>query len=156
MTTTETQVTAQTGLVLFSYDGSELAEYAIGYAGTQLATPRDAVVVCVWQPAEVGFQPIGGQHFDAGQAGAVREAAEQTAAHGAKLAQQAGFNARSLAIEASPTWKGIAAAAEHEGASLIVVGAHRHSGIVERLLGHVTSDLVAHALPSVLVAHQPG
>jgi nucleotide-binding universal stress UspA family protein len=143
------------GPVLFSYDGSELAGFAITYAATQLATPRDAVVVCVWQPAEVGFTPVGGQHFDAGQAVAVRQAAEETAAHGAELARQAGFQARSIAVEASPTWKGIVAAAEQEGASLIVVGAHRHSGLVERLLGHVTSDVVAHAMPSVLVAHEP-
>ena len=48
-----------TGPVVFAYDGSELAGYAIAHAATQLMTPRDALVVCVWQPADVGFTPVG-------------------------------------------------------------------------------------------------
>jgi nucleotide-binding universal stress UspA family protein len=140
--------------VLFGYDGSDLAGFAIKNAATQLVTPRDALVLCVWQPADVGFTPVGGQHFDADQATQVRAAAEQTAAHGAELAQQAGFSARGLAIEASPIWKGIITAAEDEGANLIVLGAHRH-GAIGRLLGHVTPAVLAHFSSSVLVVHQP-
>src|ERR1700760_1286932 len=94
------------GPVLFAYDGSELAEFAIAQAATQLAVPRDAVVVCVWQPADVGFTPTPKRAFDADKAQEVRQAAEQTAAHGAVLASQAGFRARSVAIENAPTWKG--------------------------------------------------
>ena len=143
-----------TGPVLFAYDGSELAGYAITHAAAQLATPRDALVVCVWQPADVGFTPVGGQNFDADQATAVRKAAEETAAQGAALAQEAGFRARVLAVEESPTWKGIVKTAEQEDASLIVLGAHRHGGLVSHLLGHVTTAVVAHAPCSVLVVHQ--
>jgi nucleotide-binding universal stress UspA family protein len=139
--------------VVFGYDGSELAAFAIKHAATQLATPRDALVVCVWQPADVGFTPVGGQHFDADQATEVRHAAEETAAHGAELAAKAGFSARGLAVEASPIWQGIITAAEDEGASLIVLGAHRH-GLVGRLLGHVTPAVLAHFSSSVLVVHQ--
>jgi nucleotide-binding universal stress UspA family protein len=142
------------GPVLFGYDGSELAAFAITHAATQLATPRDALVLCVWQPADVGFQPVGGQHFDADQATQVRAAAEETATYGAKLAHQAGFSARALAVEASPIWKGIIASADEEGASLIVLGAHRH-GAIGRLLGHVTPAVLAHFSSSVLVVHQP-
>ena len=140
--------------MVFAYDGSELAGFAIGHAAAQLATPRDALVVCVWQPADVGFTPVGGQHFDADQATQVREAAEETAAHGAALAQKAGFQARIMAVEAAPTWKGIVTTAEQERASLIVLGAHRHVGLVGHLLGHVSSAVVAHAACSVLVVHQ--
>jgi nucleotide-binding universal stress UspA family protein len=140
--------------VVFGYDGSELAAFAIKHAATQLATPRDALVVCVWQPADVGFTPVGGQHFDADKAPDVRAAAEETAAHGAKLAEEAGFSARGMAIKASPIWQGIITAAEDEGASLIVLGAHRH-GPVGRLLGHVTPAVLAHFSSSVLVVHQP-
>lgn len=140
--------------VLFGYDGSELAGFAIAYAATQLATARGALVVCVWQPADVGFQPVGGQRFDADQATQVRAAAEETAAHGAKLAEQAGFSARGLAVEAAPIWKGIVTSAEAEGAGLIVLGAHRH-GAIGRLLGHVTPAVLAHFSSSVLVVHQP-
>ncbi len=83
------------GPVLFAYDGSELAGLAIEQAASQLATGREALVLCVWQPADVGFVPVGDRHFDADQATEVEEAAEETAAHGASLADEAGFRAQS-------------------------------------------------------------
>jgi nucleotide-binding universal stress UspA family protein len=146
---------ASDGPIVFGYDGSELAGYAITHAATQLAAPRDALVVCVWQPADVGFQPVGGQHFDADRATDVRAAATETAAFGAKLAERAGFSARGLAVEAAPIWKGIVTTAEENAATLIVLGAHRHTA-VGRLLGHVTPAVLAHFSSSVLVVHQPG
>ena len=36
-------------------------------AATQLAPGRDALVVCVWQPVDVGFTPTDTEHFDADQ-----------------------------------------------------------------------------------------
>jgi nucleotide-binding universal stress UspA family protein len=140
--------------VLFAYDGSELAEFAIQEAGSQLASGRDAVVVCVWQPADVGFLPVGGREFDAAQASEVRKAAEETAAHGASLAERAGFRAQSVAVEAAPTWKGITKAAEDHRASLIVLGSHRRAGLAGYLLGSVASAVVARSAISVLVVHR--
>jgi len=98
--------------VLFAYDGSELAQLGIEQAGELLAPGRTALVLCVWQPADVGFVPVEDRHFDAQDATAVKEAAEQTAAHGASLAEKAGFRSQSLAVEAAPTWKGIVKTAE--------------------------------------------
>src|SRR5262249_34413005 len=66
------------GPVLFAYDGSDLASYAIEQAAAQLVPGRAALVVCVWQPADVGFVPVGGRHFDALNASEVCDAAEQT------------------------------------------------------------------------------
>jgi nucleotide-binding universal stress UspA family protein len=143
-----------TSLVLFAYDGSELAGFAIAHAATQLAPQRDALVVCVWQPADVGFVPVNPGHFDADKAAAVRHAAEETAAHGASLAEAAGFRAESLAIEAAPTWKGLVETAEARGASLIVLGSHRRAGVVGHLLGSVASAVVSHSPSSVLVVHR--
>jgi len=140
--------------VLFAYDGSELAACAIAQAALQLAPGRDALVVCVWQPVDVGFTPTGTRHFDADKATEVRRAAEQTAAHGAALAEQAGFLARSVAIEAAPTWKGIVEAAEENNASLIVLGPHRRSGLLGRLHGSVAAAVVAHSPTPVLVVPQ--
>jgi nucleotide-binding universal stress UspA family protein len=140
--------------VLFAYDGSELAKLAIEDAGRQLNPGREALVVCVWQPADVGFVPTGGQHFDAAAAGDVRKAAEETAAHGASLAEQAGFQSQSVAIEAAPTWKGIIEVAEARGASLIVLGSHHRRGLMGHLLGSVASAVVAHSAVSVLIVHQ--
>ena len=145
---------ASAGLVLFAYDGSELAQFAIEQAGRELAPGRDALVLCVWQPADVGFVPVGEQHFDAQNASEVQAAAEQTAAKGAALAEQAGFRAESLAVRAAPTWKGIAEVAEERQASLVVLGSHRRTGILGHLVGSVTSALMSHSAVSILVVHQ--
>jgi nucleotide-binding universal stress UspA family protein len=142
------------GPVLFAYDGSDLARFAIEHAGAQLAPGRHGLVLCVWQPADVGFVPVGGQHFDALDAAAVHDAAERTAAQGAALAERAGFRAESVTVEAAPTWKGIVRVAEAREASLIVLGSHRRTGIVGHLLGSVTGAVVTHSTASVLVVHQ--
>ena len=142
------------GPVLFAYDGSELAELAIEQASQQLAPGRDALVLCVWQPADVGFIPVDDRHFDAQDASEVQEAARQTAARGAALAEQAGFRPESMAVQAAPTWKGIVKTAEERKASLIVLGSHRRSGLVGRLLGSVAAAVVTHSTSSVLVVHQ--
>jgi nucleotide-binding universal stress UspA family protein len=110
-------------------------------------------VVCVWQPADVGFVPIGGRHFDAADATEVRKAAEETAAHGASLAEKAGFRPQHIAIEGAPTWRGILDVAEAHDASLIVLGSHRRSGLAGHLLGSVAAAVSAHSSASVLVVH---
>jgi nucleotide-binding universal stress UspA family protein len=142
---------ASPGPVLFAYDGSTRAASAIEQAATELPTDRDALVVCVWQPVDVGFTPVEATHFDADQATEVRHAAAQTAAHGASLATRAGFRARSLAVESAPIWKGIVETAHEHNASLIVVGPHRRSGLLGHLEGSVAGAVVAHAKTPVLV-----
>jgi nucleotide-binding universal stress UspA family protein len=145
---------AGAGPVLFAYDGSELAELAIEQAGQQLALGREALVLCVWQPADVGFIPVDERHFDAQNASEVQKAAQQTAAYGASLAEKAGFRSKSIAVEAAPTWKGIVKTAEERDASLIVLGSHRRSGLAGRLLGSVAAAVVTHSRSSVLVVHR--
>jgi nucleotide-binding universal stress UspA family protein len=142
-----------TGLVVFAYDGSELAKLAIERAGHQLAPGRDALVVCVWQPGDVGFLPIGERHLNAAEATEVRKAAEETAAHGASLAEKAGFRPQSIAIEAAPTWRGIVDIANEHKASLIVIGSHRRRGLVGHLLGSVAAAVAVHSASSVLIVH---
>jgi nucleotide-binding universal stress UspA family protein len=154
MASTQAGAPAPTGPVLFAYDGSELAALAIEQAGRQLATGRDALVLCVWQPADVGFVPTNKRHFDADEATEVHRAAEETAAQGASLAEKAGFRSLSTAVEAAPTWKGIVETAEQREASLIVIGSHRHSGLVGHLLGNVAAAVVAHSALPVLIVHQ--
>ena len=144
------------GPVLFAYDGSELAAKAIEEAGRQLGPGRDAVVLCVWQPADVGFKPVDGHDLNAAQATEVHTAAEAVAAQGAKLAEQAGFRAQGLAVEESPTWKGICKVSRERGVGLIVLGAHRRTGIMGHLLGSVTAAVVTHSALPVLVIHPEG
>lgn len=140
--------------MLFAYDGSELAQLAIERAGRELAPGREAIVVCVWQPADVGFVPVNEQHFNAQNATEVQAAAQETAAHGASLADKAGFRSESVTVNAAPTWKGIIQVAQDRQASLIVLGSHRRSGIIGHLLGSVTAAVLAHSAASVLIVHQ--
>lgn len=150
----EAGATAPAYPILFAYDGSALAGLAIERASREIATGRDALVVCVWQPADVGFQPITKRHFDADAAHEVQRAAEETAEHGASLAVTAGFRAQSLAVRAAPTWRGIVTTAKERGASLIVLGSHRHSGLVGHLHGNLAAAVIAHSTASVLIVHQ--
>lgn len=142
------------GPVVFAYDGSELAKLAIDEAGLQLTAGRDALVITVWHPFDVGFVPAGGVRFDAAQVSEVRDAAEQTAAEGARLAQQAGFNARGAEAEAAPTWKGIVKTADEHDASLIVLGSHGRTGLASVLIGSVAEAVAAHSRRSVLIIHR--
>jgi nucleotide-binding universal stress UspA family protein len=151
--TTDTPTPAS-GPVIFAYDGSELAKLAIDEAARQLRTGRDALVVTVWQPFEVGFVTVGGLQLDAEQIAEVRKAAELTAAEGASLAEQAGFRARSEAIEGAPTWKGIVNVAEDHDCSLIVLGSHGRSGLAGVLIGSVAEAVAAHSPRSVLITHR--
>jgi len=141
--------------VLFAYDGSELAKLAIAEAGRQLAPGRDALVLTVWQPFDVGFVPAVALQVNAAEIADVREAAQQTAADGATLAQAAGFEARGLEAELAPTWKGIVHAAEEHDASLIVLGSHGRTGLAGVLLGSVAEAVAAHSRRSVLIVHRP-
>jgi nucleotide-binding universal stress UspA family protein len=141
------------GPVVFAYDGSELAKLAIDEAGRQLAPGRDALVLTVWQPFDVGFVPTVALRLDAAEIADVGEAAERTAADGASLAKAAGFEARGLEAEAAPTWKGIVQAADEHDASLIVLGSHGRTGLAGVLLGSVAEAVAAHSQRSVLIVH---
>ncbi len=145
---------ASVGPVIFAYDGSELAKLAIDEAARQLGIGRDALVVTVWQPFEVGFVPSDGVQLDAGRTDEVRKAAEQVAADGAALAERAGFSARGAAIESAPAWKAIVAAAEEHDGGLIVLGSHGRSGLGSVLIGSVAQAVAAHSSRPVLIVHR--
>ncbi|BBY29528.1 universal stress protein [Mycolicibacterium sediminis] len=147
-------VHAGAGPVLLAYDGSDLAAHAIAEAAGRV--PQSvAIVVCVWQPVDLGFTPVDDQHVDADRASDVRRAAERTAAHGAALARDAGFEASSVAVEATPTWRGIVAAADEHDARLIVLGPHRRAGLLGHLEGSVASAVAAHTDVPVLLVPEP-
>jgi nucleotide-binding universal stress UspA family protein len=145
----------EVGPAIFAYDGSELAAYAIEQAGAQLAAGREALVVCVWQPADVGFIPVEGKKLHAAAANEVEQAAKETAAHGAELAEAAGFAARPLTVEAAPTWKGLVRVAGEHKCGLIVIGSHQRGGLLGHLAGSVAAATISHFESSVLVIHKP-
>jgi nucleotide-binding universal stress UspA family protein len=143
------------GPAIFAYDGSDLAAFAIEQAGLQLATGREALVVCVWQPADVGFVPVKGRKLHAAAANEVEQAAQETANQGAELAEKAGFKAGPQTVEAAPTWKGLVKVAEEHKCGLIVIGSHQRHGLVGYLTGSVAAATISHFESSVLVIHQP-
>jgi nucleotide-binding universal stress UspA family protein len=142
------------GIVLFAYDGSDLARLAIEDAGQQLAPGRDAVVLTVWRPYAVGFRPAREVDFDAAAPNEVRTVAKETAAYGASLAEAAGFPTTSMEIEAAPTWKGICQVADERDAGLIVLGSHGKRGMAGVFLGSVAGAVAAHSPRTVLIAHK--
>jgi nucleotide-binding universal stress UspA family protein len=153
--TTASSATEGIGPVLFAYDGSELATLAVAVGGRQLAAGREVLVLTVWQPVDVGFEPVGKGHLDALRATEVKKAAEETAAFGASLAEKAGFRAQSLVAEVSPTWKGLVETAEQHNVSLIVIGSHRRTGLRGHLGGSVAAAVISHSSASVLLVHPP-
>ncbi len=144
------------GPIVFAYDGTALAASAIAQAGGLLEKTRDALVVCVWHPVDVGFTPSDPRHLDADRADDVGRAAEATAQQGAMLAEKAGFRAKALAIEASPAWKGILDTADEHHAAVIVLGSavSRHR-LVGHLFGSVASAVGSHSSIPVLILPHP-
>jgi nucleotide-binding universal stress UspA family protein/MFS family permease len=141
------------GPVLFGYDGSRLAVAAIAEAGRQLPAGRDALVLTVWRTFNVGFIPEPGADFDAACADEVGQAAEQTAAHGAALADAAGFRAHALAVQGTPADKAVIDTADDHDASLIVLGSHRRAGLGGRVAGSVAVDVASRSQRPVMIVH---
>jgi nucleotide-binding universal stress UspA family protein len=144
----------QTDLVLIAYDGSDLAKDAVAEAGRQLGPGREAVVLTVWQPSDVGFVTPRALSLDAREAQDVKAAAEQVATDGASLADAAGFRARSMATEAAPSWNGIVKVADAQDASLIVLGHHSRTGLTSVLIGSVAAAVANHSQRTVLIIHR--
>jgi nucleotide-binding universal stress UspA family protein len=142
-----------TSPVLFAYDGSDLAKLAIAEAGRQLRPGREAIVLTVWQTFDVQFLPPRDLTFDAAQAGEVEQAAQETAAAGAALAEAAGFRVTSATARASPSWKGIIEASDQHSAGLIALGSHGRSGFGSALIGSVAEAVAGHSKRSVLIVH---
>jgi nucleotide-binding universal stress UspA family protein len=141
------------GPVVVGFDGSEQAWLAIEEAGQLLRPDAKLLIVCVWQPFDVGFVPVDGESLNADQVPAVRAAARRTAERGAELARSLGFDAEPVEREASPIWKGIAEVAEEQDASLIVLCAHCHGRLGGVLSGSIAASITAHSERTVLLAH---
>jgi nucleotide-binding universal stress UspA family protein len=148
------RASSETGPVVFAYDGSELADLAIDKAGRLLGDKSDALVVCVWQPFDVGFVPPKGAPFNAEETPDVKQAAELTAAAGVARAEAAGFRARGLELEASPIWKGIVQVADANDAAVIVLGSNSRRGLAGAMAGSVARAVASHSLRTVLITHR--
>jgi nucleotide-binding universal stress UspA family protein len=147
--------------LLICYDGSEHAKHAIRSAAGLLAV-KDALVVTVWQPtsdvgafAWYGAGPNMADFPELDRAGA--EAGGRVAEEGAQVAREAGLQAESIAIEATPpVWKTILDTADLHNAAAIVMGSRGLTGLRSMLLGSVSNAVVHHTDRPTLVIHHPG
>jgi nucleotide-binding universal stress UspA family protein len=144
-----------TGPVIFAYDGSDTAAFAIETASSQLGTDRDAIVACVWRPVDVCFKPVPGRRFRSCVAKEVERAAHETAAVGVDLARRHGFRACARTIEAAPTFRGLITLADEWHCPLIVLGSSHRTGVLGPRTGSVAGATVKHFPRSVLVIRKP-
>jgi nucleotide-binding universal stress UspA family protein len=145
--------------ILFAYDGSHSADIAIAAAGNLLDHDRvDAVVLTVWEPLVVEAlraTRFGGAALVPTDVTEVDKDAEKQARrladHGARLAGEAGFEARALSVADE---RRIAATilerADELDAALIVTGARGLTGIAA-FVGSVSNHVLQHATRPVLV-----
>lgn len=145
--------------ILFAYDGSESADAAIAEARDLLGRgDADAVVLSVWEPLVVealramrfgGRLPV---MTDVADVDAQSEdEARQLAEHGARLAGEAGFEARPLWVaDTRAIADTIVEGSDELDVDLIVLGARGLTGI-RAYLGSVSNHVLQHAHRPVLV-----
>jgi len=138
--------------MLICYDGSVGSVHSLAAAAT-LFGGRKAVVVHVGPfvtTAEgyLGMSPgVNVTEFESLNL----EAANERAAAGAALAQEAGLDAQARGELADETWQGIADVADEIDAAVIVIGSRGLHGFKESLEGSVSHQLATHAGRPVLV-----
>ncbi|HEU0023489.1 MAG TPA: universal stress protein [Thermoleophilaceae bacterium] len=144
--------------ILIGYDGYDDAAAAIRLAGP-LLPGRRAIVACVWNSFAAtllhsnvegltGAMKEAAEEFDAGE----RERASELAEDGARLAREAGFEARPAAVLGKPkAWPSLLDLADEHGAAAIVVGSEGLGTVKSALIGSVSAGLLHHSRRPILV-----
>jgi nucleotide-binding universal stress UspA family protein len=148
------------GPTLIGYDGSDGAQAAVD-AATRLLPRRRAIVAHAWSsPLERSYAGQSLALVPLREVGELRKDVEEMiAGHSAEIAEEgaararaAGLDAAAKAVEArSGTWRALAASAQSEGASLIVVGHRGRGAVASTILGSVSAGLAHNADLPVLV-----
>lgn len=125
-------------MILICYDGSDDARAAIEYAG-RLLQGQPATVLVVWRPFAASPPPpaplVGFAHMEEIDDASLKRA-ERNAAEGAKLAREAGLEARPrICSQETTTADAILSEAEVEDAQAIVMGSRGLTGLKSLLSG---------------------
>lgn len=155
----------RSGPVIFGFDGSDLAEYAVRAAGS-LFTDKRALIVSVWEAGrafQVASSPdrafeAPAAPLDEHEAFEVDQArydeANQLAQRGADLAREVGFDAEAVAVaDAKTVADTLIRFAEKFDGQAIVIGAHGGGAIRSLVLGGTTRHVTERAPCPVLVVH---
>jgi len=152
------------GPALIAYEASESSRAAIRAAARVLSV-RDAVVETAWIPYSqvAAGGTIGAPVATMSRAAADLDAevaahAEQVAREGARVALEAGLDARAEAIRVGgPVWSTLRDAADSHGSPVIAVGSRGRGALGSAVLGSTSSALVHNArLPILVVPPEPG
>jgi nucleotide-binding universal stress UspA family protein len=146
------------GPAVVGYDGSEGSRAAVGAAG-RLLSLREAAIATVWTgyggvaaagtvaaPMAVTSRAV--EELDRG----VATRAQETAEEGARIATEAGLEARAEAIRAAgPVWAALRDSSEAHESSAIAVGSRGHGPVARTVLGSTSAALVHHTAIPILV-----
>jgi nucleotide-binding universal stress UspA family protein len=146
---------AQSQTVVVAYDGSEQARHAIG-AAARLLGPRRVDVVHVWEPvaSAAAHSAIYAESGNGVVDDLAREerTAQDTADEGARIARDAGFDARPIAVETlGSLGAGLTDYVAKEAPALVVVGSRGLSGVRSAVLGSVSHHVAQHVAIPVLI-----
>ena len=154
---------AASGVVLLCYDGSGDAAGAIAKAG-ELLSPRDAVVLTVWEPVRlwepwdpatiisIPLAKLAAHELDLDEV--LAGIAADKATEGVARARAAGFEATSR-LAKGKVWQAVCELADELDAEPIVLGSRGLGRAGAALLGSVSAAVIAHTQRPVLVGHQP-
>ncbi len=151
-------------MILLCYDGSADAQAAIDRAGLLMAG-GEATVLVIWETIletmtrhgslGMGMGMIGSYGGD-GADGAIKQAALDTAADGAKRATAAGLVAQPRVVNRDDDIAAvILAEAADLDAGVIVLGTRGLGGVKSLMLGSVSHAVLHHADRAVLVVPSP-
>jgi nucleotide-binding universal stress UspA family protein len=146
------------GPAVVGYDGSEESRAAVAAAG-RLLSVREAAIATVWTayggvaaagtvaaPMAVTSRAV--EELDRGAAARAQETADE----GARIATEAGLQARAEALRAAgPVWAALRDSAEAHGSAAIVVGSRGRGPVARTVLGSTSAALVHNAALPVLV-----
>jgi nucleotide-binding universal stress UspA family protein len=138
--------------ILIAYDGSDFAKAAIEQAAVQLKNGRRAIVLTVWQLYSGGFAAAVGV-VPGGMREEVERDARRVAEEGAKLAEEAGFDAEPVIETGDSVWRRIVDSADERDADIVVMGSHGRTGLSHLVMGSVAERVASHTHRPVLIAH---